>query len=60
MESLLKVNNLSAAFDVISEEKELMNKRNKILKIADRHDRDTAKEYLDNPLADNKKMYSYC
>ena len=54
MESLLKVNNLSAAFDVISEEKELLNERNKILKTADRHGWDTVKEYLDSPLAYNK------
>ncbi|CAG2232993.1 unnamed protein product [Mytilus edulis] len=36
------------------EEKETLRKRNKILKIADKHGWDTVNEYLDSPLADDK------
>jgi hypothetical protein len=37
--------------DIITEEKGIITKRNKILKIADKYGWDTVKEYLDSPLA---------
>ena len=54
IENCLKFNNLSGASEIIAEEKEVIRKRNKILKIADKHGWDTVREYLDSPLADNK------
>jgi hypothetical protein len=36
------------------EEREILRKRNKILKIVDKHGWDTVQEYLDSPLADDK------
>ena len=42
-------------YDIITEEQTIFRKRNKILKIADRHGWDTVKEYLDSPLADDKE-----
>ncbi|CAG2214530.1 unnamed protein product [Mytilus edulis] len=52
--SFVKFNSLDAASRLISEEKETLGKRNKILKIADKHGWDTVQEYLDRYLADNK------
>ncbi|CAC5372030.1 unnamed protein product [Mytilus coruscus] len=54
IDSYIKFNSLDAASRLISEEKETLRKRNKILKIADKHGWDTVQEYLDSPLADNK------
>ncbi|CAG2238592.1 unnamed protein product [Mytilus edulis] len=54
IDSFVKFNSLDAASRLISEEKETLGKRNKILKIADKHGWDTVQEYLDSPLADNK------
>ncbi|CAG2209771.1 unnamed protein product [Mytilus edulis] len=54
IDSFVKFNSLDAASRLISEEKETLRKRNKILKIADKHGWDTVQEYLDSPLADNK------
>jgi hypothetical protein len=45
----------NAAYDIITEEQTIFRNRNKILKIADRHGRDTVKEYLDSPLVDDKE-----
>ena len=46
---------MNAVYDIITEEQTIFRNRNKILKIADRHGRDTVKEYLDSPLADDKE-----
>ncbi|CAG2235578.1 unnamed protein product [Mytilus edulis] len=54
IDSFVKFNSLDAASRLISEEKETLRKRNKILKIADKHGWDTVNEYLDSPLADDK------
>ncbi|CAG2231652.1 unnamed protein product [Mytilus edulis] len=55
VESCIKLGNASEVSEIISQEKEIIRKRNKILKIADKHGWDTVKEYLDSPLADNKE-----
>ena len=39
---------------MLSEEREILRKRNTILKIADKHGWDTVQEYLDSPLDDDK------
>lgn len=54
IESNIKLRNINTACEIITEEKDNLRKRNKILKIADKHGWDTVKEYLDSPLADNK------
>ncbi|CAC5425100.1 unnamed protein product [Mytilus coruscus] len=54
IDSYIKFNSLDAASRLIVEEKETLRKRNKILKIADKHGWDTVQEYLDSPLTDNK------
>ncbi|CAG2213844.1 unnamed protein product [Mytilus edulis] len=54
IDSFVKFNTLDAVSRLISEEKEALRKRNKILKTADKHGWDTVQEYLDSPLADNK------
>ncbi|CAG2256305.1 unnamed protein product [Mytilus edulis] len=38
---------------IVKTELDTLNQRNKILKIADRHEWDTVREYLDDPLADS-------
>ncbi|VDI67598.1 organic solute transporter subunit alpha, partial [Mytilus galloprovincialis] len=58
VESCIKLGNASEVSEIISQEKEIIRKRNKILKIADKHGWDTVKEYLDSPLADNKESAS--
>ncbi|CAG2251224.1 unnamed protein product [Mytilus edulis] len=55
IESCIKLGNVTEVSSIISEEKEVLRKRNKILKIADKHGWDTVKEYLDSPLAENKE-----
>ena len=55
IEKCLKFQKLTEATEIISSEKEVLKKRNKILKIADKHGWDTVREYLDSPLADNKE-----
>ena len=54
IDSLIKLKNFTAASELVAEEKETLRKRNKILKIADKHGWDTVQEYLDSPLADDK------
>jgi hypothetical protein len=45
---------LNAEYDILTEEQTILRKRNTILTIADRHDRDTVRDYLDSPLSDDK------
>jgi hypothetical protein len=54
LESLIKIKDLTAASKLLTEEREILRKRNKILEIADKHGWDTVQEYLDSPLADDK------
>jgi hypothetical protein len=54
LESLIKIKDLTAASKLLTEEREILRKRNRILKIADKHGWDTVQEYLDSPLADDK------
>jgi hypothetical protein len=54
LESLIKIKDLTAASKLLTEEKEILRKRNNILKIADKHGWDTVQEYLDSPFADDK------
>jgi hypothetical protein len=55
IENNIKLNKLNAVYDILTEEQTILRKRNKILKIADRHGWDMVKEYLDSPLADDKE-----
>jgi hypothetical protein len=48
LESLIKIKDLTAASKLLTEEREILRKRNEILKIADKH------VYLDSHLADDK------
>jgi hypothetical protein len=52
--SLIKIKDLTAASKLLTEEREILRKRNEILKIADKHGWDTVQEYLDSHLADDK------
>lgn len=54
LEEIIKKGAYNTAMDIFSAEKETLRKRNKILKIADKHGRDTVQEYLESPLADDK------
>jgi hypothetical protein len=54
LESLIKIKDLTAVSKLLIEEREILRKRNKILKIVDKHGWDTVQEYLDSPLADDK------
>ncbi|CAC5412157.1 unnamed protein product [Mytilus coruscus] len=49
-----KLGNVTEVGKIIFQEKEIIRKRNKILKIADKRGWDTVKEYLDCPLVENK------
>lgn len=53
IEVLLKSENIENVYFVIQFEIATINRRNKILKIADRHGWDTVQEYLDDPMADS-------
>ena len=53
IESLIKLKE-SFTVDYIVEEKETLRKRNKLLKIAEKHVWDITQEYLDSPLVDDK------
>jgi hypothetical protein len=55
IENNIKLNKLNAVYDILTEEQTILRKRNKILKIADRHGWDTGKENLDSPSADDKE-----
>jgi hypothetical protein len=55
IENSIKLNKLNAVYDILTEEQTILRKRNKILKIADRHGWDTGKDYLDSPSADDKE-----
>ena len=54
LDSLIKIKDLTAASKLLTEEREILRKRNKILKIADKHGWDNVQEYLDSPLTDDK------
>jgi hypothetical protein len=54
VESLIKIKDLTAASKLLTEERGILRKRNRILKIADKHGWGTVQEYLDSPLADDK------
>ncbi|CAG2231323.1 unnamed protein product [Mytilus edulis] len=54
IEKLIRSKSYVQALEVLAEEKETLRKRNKIVKIADKHGWDTVNEYLDSPLADDK------
>jgi hypothetical protein len=54
LESLIKIKDLTAASKLLTEERGILRKRNRILKIADKHGWGTVQEYLDSPLADDK------
>jgi hypothetical protein len=47
--------NTDAILSIVITEAETINKRNKLLKIADRHGWDTVHEYSDDPLADDEE-----
>ncbi|CAC5392799.1 unnamed protein product [Mytilus coruscus] len=53
IEKLIQSKSYVQALEVLAEEKETLRKRNKILKIGDKHGWDTVNEYLDSPLADD-------
>jgi hypothetical protein len=48
LESLIKIKDLTAASKLLTEERDILRKRNKILNIADKHGWDTVQEYLDS------------
>ncbi|XP_063404348.1 uncharacterized protein LOC134687819 [Mytilus trossulus] len=54
IEKLIRSKSYVQALEVLAEEKETLRKRNKIVKIADKHGWDTVNEYLDSTLADDK------
>ena len=54
IENLISSGSYPPALELVSEEKETLRKRNKIIKIGDKHGWDTVNEYLDSPLADDK------
>ena len=54
IDNKIKLNKLNAEYDILTEEQTILRKRNTILTIADRHDRDTVRDYLDSPLSDDK------
>ncbi|CAC5425103.1 unnamed protein product [Mytilus coruscus] len=54
IEKLINFKSCVQALEVLAEEKEMLRKRNKILKIGDKHGWNTVNECLDSSLAGNK------
>ena len=54
IDNKIKLNKLNAEYDILTEKQTILRKRNTIFTIADRHDRDTVRDYLDSPLSDDK------